>query len=289
MQPTPAVQWLTRSVLGAVLLLFACGLATAWFGNGQQPSSLSSSDDAMNNFNRYSREATPDVVLVGSSLSYRLREEYFDTPKVRNLAIAGGSPVSGLDIILKQPRLPKLVLVEANILNRPLDAALVEKFSGATPEPLFFRPVEVIVSAYEKWRRAPPSRKEAAAAMARLVNQPPSNFDNRVYADRALELWNAEEPGPATRANVAKLEELIAAIEKKGARVLLYELPYSESLGGSRYTKITHEIVHDKFSDSDRWLRFEFPRGELRWSDGAHLDPRSAYIVAQAIDKVLSQ
>jgi hypothetical protein len=289
MQPIPTVQWLVRSFLGAVLLLFACGLASAWFGNGPQMTSITASDDTLNNFNRYSRETAPDVVLVGSSLTFRLREEYFDTPKLRNLAIAGGSPVTALEIILKQPRLPKLVLVETNILNRPIDAALVERFSeAAAPDPLFVRPVQAAVAAYEQWRHAPPSRKEAALALARLFKQPPSDFDNRAFAERTLELWNAEEPTAATLANVKRIEQLIAMIEERGARVLLYDMPYSEPIEGSQYAKITYKIVHDKFRDANRWLRFDFMKSELRWSDGAHLDKRSAGLVAQAIDRALS-
>ena len=43
----------------------------------------------------YLREPVPDVVLVGSSITFRLKEEYFATRGLRNLALAGGSPVTG--------------------------------------------------------------------------------------------------------------------------------------------------------------------------------------------------
>ena len=51
--------------------------------------------------------------------------------------------------------------------------------------------------------------------------------------------------------NVTRIEQLIAAIERRGARVLLYELPYSEQLEGSRSARITREIVHAKFPDPE--------------------------------------
>jgi hypothetical protein len=35
-------------------------------------------------------------------------------------------PVTGLEIVANQQHLPKLVLIEANILSRPPDAGLVE-------------------------------------------------------------------------------------------------------------------------------------------------------------------
>ena len=36
--------------------------------------------------------------------------------------------------------------------------------------------------------------------------------------------------------------------------MLLFELPYSERLKGSRSARITREIVHAEFPDPDRWL-----------------------------------
>jgi hypothetical protein len=289
MQQMSAVRWLAKCGLGAVVLLFACGLATAWFGNGLQQPSTTTRDGTLITLNRYAREPIRDAVLVGSSLTFRLQEDYFLTPRIRNLALAGGSPITGLEIVANQPRLPRIVLVEANVLSRPTDTALVDKYSrNGSAEPLLFRPIRTAVAAYENWLHAPLSHTQVSLALSRLLTQPPSDFDNRIYADRALQQLNAEDPTVAARANVTRIEQLIAAIERRGARVLLYELPYSEQLEGSRSARITREIVHAKFPDPDRWLRFDFARSELRWADGVHLDERSAVIMAQSIDRALS-
>jgi hypothetical protein len=76
-----------------------------------------------------------------------------------------------------------------------------------------------------------------------------------------------------------KNEQLLQVMEQRGTRVLLFELPYSAQLENSRSAKITREIVHAEFPDSDRWLRADFTGAELRWADGVHLDERSALIV----------
>ena len=125
MQPTSAAHWFAKCGFSAGLLLFACGVATAWFGNGLQLPSTTTRDGTLITLNRYVREPVPDVVLVGSSLTFRLKEEYFATPRLRNLALAGGSPVTALEIVADQPRLPKIILVETNVLSRSTDAALV--------------------------------------------------------------------------------------------------------------------------------------------------------------------
>ena len=290
MERISASRWLARCALSAALLLFACGLATAWFGNSLQVPATTTRDGTLITLNRYAKESIPDVVLVGSSLTFRLKEEYFATPRLRNLALAGGSPVTGLEIVANQPRLPRLVLIEANVLSRAPDAALIERYSrsGGVAEPLFFRPVRTAVAAYENWLHAPLSHAQVASALDQLLKQPPSNFDNRVYAERALQQFDDQDPTAATLANADRVEQLIASIEARGARALLFELPYSEPLEGSRSAKITREIVHARFPAADRWLPIAYARSELRWADGVHLDERSAVIVSQSIDRVLS-
>ena len=121
-----AARWLMKCGVAAAIVLIACGFATARFGGLQMPATTTR-DGTLITLSRYLREPVPDIVLVGSSIAFRLKEEYFATPGVRNLALAGGSPLTGLEIVANQPRLPGVILVEVNILNRATDAALVER------------------------------------------------------------------------------------------------------------------------------------------------------------------
>ncbi|WP_136623377.1 hypothetical protein [Bradyrhizobium centrolobii] len=204
--------------------------------------------------------------------------------------MAGGSPLTGLEIIAKQPRLPKIVLIETNVLSRRVDGALVQKFSGgARASALFLRPVRTVVAAYENWSHAPPNPAQVRAELEQVLRQPPAEFDNTVYVDRALDQMNAEDPTLATRDNVARIKELIADLERRGARVLLIEIPFSPEIEGSRFVAITKDIVHTAFPDPDRWLTIEPPHADLRWADGVHLDERSALIVVRAIEKALAE
>src|SRR5262245_28071056 len=146
--------------VGLAVVLIACGLATARFGSGLQMPAATTRDGTLITLNRYLREAVPDVVLVGSSIAFRLKEEYFATPKLRNLALAGGAPVTGLEIVANQPRLPEIILIEVNVLARPVDAALVERYSRGETDLLFFRPVRAAVAAYEQRLHAPPTYED---------------------------------------------------------------------------------------------------------------------------------
>src|SRR3954466_2377731 len=151
-----AVRWLIKCGAAAAIVLIACGFATVRFGSGLQMPATTTRDGTLITLSRYLREPVPDIVLLGSSITFRLKEEYFATRGLRNLALAGGSPVTGLEIVANQPRLPKIILVETNVLSRPTDDVLVGKYSGrGNAEPLFFRPVRTAVASYENWRHAP--------------------------------------------------------------------------------------------------------------------------------------
>jgi hypothetical protein len=286
--PTYVIRWFVKSILTAALLLLVCRLATVWLGSGLQLPATTTRDGTLTTLSRYVRNPVPDVVLVGSSLTFRLREEYFSTAGIRNLALAGGSPVTGFEIVANQAHLPKVILVEMNVLSRATDKTLVEKYSnGGNTDPLFLRPIRTAVAAYENWNHAPPDHAQVALALDRLLKQPPGDFDNRIYVERAFQDMNAEEPTVAVGINIMRIQHLLSAVEQRGTRVQFFELPYSDRLEQSRSVRITHEIVHNAFPDPDRWLKLEYPRSELRWSDGVHLDERSALIVSQLIDRAL--
>ena len=283
-----AARWFLKCGSAAAIALIACGFATARLGTGLQKPATTTRDGTLMTLSRYLREPVPDIVLVGSSMTFRLKEEYFAAPKLRNLALAGGSPVTGLEIVANQPALPGIILVEANVLSRPTDAALVERYSRGDTEPLFFRPVRAVVAAYEQRLHAPLTYQQVAPDLRRLVEQPPREFDNRTYVDRALRESNAENPTDAARFNAKRIGELIRTVEQRGARVFLFELPYAEPIEGSRSPAIMRETIHAAFPDAKRWLPIEVNRSELRWTDGVHLDERSAVIVTQAMERALA-
>lgn len=282
-------RWLLECAIGAIALIFACGIATAWFGTGLQVPSITTRDGSLITLNRYAREPVPDVVLVGSSLTYRLSEPYFSTARLRNLALAGGSPLTGLEIVAGRSQLPKLILVETNVWSRPPDLTLVEKYRAADGGgSLFFRPIRMAIAAYESWRHAPLGSSQAAAANDRIVNTPPVEFDNRVYVERVIAEANEGDLAPATRDNAAQIKRLVASIEDRGSIVRFFELPYPDEVQASRFVRMTREIAHDAYPDPFRWLTIDVPRSELRWPDGSHLDERSAILVARSLDKAIS-
>ena len=282
-------RWLVKCASAALLLLLVCAIATRQLGGGLELPATTTRDGALLALNRYVREPIPEVVLVGSSLTFRLSEEYFETPRLRNLALAGGSPLTGLEIIAHQSQLPKIILVETNILSRPADDVLVEKYADKQrAEPLFLRPLRSGVASYENWMHKPASHSHMARELDRLIMQAPSDFDNRIYVERAVSQLDALDPSAVVRMSVEIMRGLIPELERRGAKVFLFELPYIDQVEKTRAATITHEIVHAAFADPTRWLPIDVTRSDLRWADGVHLDERSALITARSMEKNLA-
>lgn len=289
MQQDLTLSWLVKCAAAAAALLLACALTTARFGSALQQPAVTTRGGSLISLNRYVRDPTPDIVLVGSSVAWRLKEEYFSPPRVRNLALAGGSPVTGLEIVANRPNLPKIALIETNILTREPDSALIERFSGgARTEALLLRPVRTAVAGYETWNHAAPNPARAHAERDRLFSQPPGTFDNKVYLDRALEQMNEGDPTVPARANVVRIRQLIDDLQRRGARAFLIHIPFAPEIEGSRMVRMTKEIVDEAFPERALWLPIDPPRSELRWDDGVHLDERSALIVVRAIESAIA-
>lgn len=280
--------WFLKCALMAAALLLADRLAAVAIGTRLQQPAATTRDGSLVMLNRYVQQPVPDIVLVGSSVAWRLKEEYFRPDSFRNLALAGGSPLTGLAIVAKQKQLPKTVLIETNVLSRPADRTLVERFTGGEHSDTFLRPVRTAIAAYESWNHAPPDPARVRSALDDLLGQAPSDFDNRVYVERAVHEMNSNDPAAAVRANLAMVRELMAEIERRGARALLIEIPQAPQIQETRTAKVTREIVRSAFPDREAWLSIEPPAPELRWADGVHLDDRSALLVARAIDRALA-
>ena len=279
-----AQNWFLKCGLTAALSLSV--YATISVAGPKAPPLPTSRDGAVTLLDRYVEGPVPDVLVVGSSLTARLNEEYFDTPDLKVLGLAGGSPITALEVALARHPLPKTILIELNILNRGEDRALVERFSGhgAPPWP---RPIKSAIAFYERWHHPLPDRSKAKAAAVALLQGPPSDFDNHVYVERAMRESSTAPSEAIMTDNLATLERLVESIEARGSKVYFYILPLAGPLRDSVAEKAVAAAAHAAFPDDRRWIWIDGSQPDLRWADGVHLDERSAAMIARQIDRFL--
>jgi hypothetical protein len=233
---------------------------------------------------RYEFEMTPDVALVGSSITFRLFEGYFLKTRPRNIAIGGGSALTGLAIIASYQKLPRLIFVETNILSRPVDEALVEQFGRNDAESYqWFRPIRAIISFVYYWIKY----KSEAENVSQLPREKPLDYDISASVATTLEEYNSAKLDDTMVRNAEALKRLIGNLEDRGCQIFFYELPYPDALGNTHYAVTARSFVHTVFSDSKQWPRLDFREQQLRWVDAAHMDERSAIIVAQEIERLM--
>jgi hypothetical protein len=284
MYQSSPLAWFLKCGLTAALALSLYAVVS--FTGPRAPPLPISRDGALVLLDRYVNEPVPSVLLVGSSFTARLNEEYFDAPGLKVLGLAGGSPITALEIVVAREQLPKMVLIELNILTRGEDRALVERFSanGVTAFP---RPIRTAIAFYESWHHPLPDRSHARALAAALLRGSPSDFDNHVYVERARLAWSAAPAGALIAADLATLKRLVEQIESRGSKAYFYLLPVAGPLQDSAAATATAAAAHKAFSDERQWIQLDGSLPDLRWADGVHLDERSAVLIARQIDRFL--
>jgi hypothetical protein len=231
---------------------------------------------------RYALEPTPNIVLVGSSMTSRLYEGYFKTP-LRNIATSGGSPLTGLAIVASYPSPPRVVLVETNVMSRTIERDLVEQFGKNDAAPFgWFRPYRAVISWIYYWLKF---RSENVAA---LINSAATDYDISAALHQAADEFASTSTDEPMVENTRTMKQLVSALENRGCKVYFYELPYPGNIGDSHFAMTARTLMHDAFSDPKRWPQLDYHQSELRWVDAAHMDERSAAIVAREVDRVLA-
>jgi hypothetical protein len=284
MNPTSRLQWALKCAITAALALSL--YAAISIAGPKAPPLPTSRDGAVTLLDRYVNEPAPSVLLVGSSFTARLHEEYFDTPDLKVLGLSGGSPITALEIALARDNLPKTILVELNVLTRGEDRALAERFSG-DGTPSFPRPIRSAIAFYERWRHPPPDRSDARLVAAALLRDKPSDFDNHVWVERVMHEWSAAPAQAIMHTDLTALKRLVEKIEARGSEVYFYMLPVAVPLQNSVAAKATASAAHGAFPDQRRWIHLDGSLPDLRWADSVHLDERSAVMIAQQIDRFL--
>jgi hypothetical protein len=221
---------------------------------------------------RYLQADSPDIVLLGSSISGRLLPEYFNFEgrEVLNLGLDGSGPLFAFEILSQQARRPNLVLLEADSLFRPLsgnDSILREAMGSTTAKlsehlALFrpeVRPFTVAYARLKSWRDGlAQGRQRPPHHAAGPVEGLPSNYDS--------------------------VKNKVAALKAQGSRIFLVNMPAGEGwampLAGP--AKLLAEELQLEVLEPGVEIH-QMEGDVLRFTDGLHLDGPSAAKVSRIL------
>lgn len=289
MVKTHSIVWFGKFGITCAVLLMCYWAAPRVFRNIPQFPPTTTDEQQIVVFNRYFQLPALDIVLVGSSLAFRLKEQFFERGNLRNVALPGGSSLTGLAVIeASQALRPRVIAVETNILNRGIDDNLLQKFGHARQRNDALRPLRSLAAYYQNV--LDDALPYAAARRRSILERPPATYDTERGMVNALVELNRPIYREAMLNDARLLKSLIEKLETQGVTIVLFDMPYPPMMDNSVYATTAREVIGQVFgADNNRLLKFDYAASELRWYDAAHLDDRSAIIFGSALVDAISK
>ena len=207
------------------------------------------------------------AVILGSSLSDGLKEEYFEG-SVCNLAFGGGSVLWGGPIIMASAFRPQVVLIETNVLvpmNQDFMASLFGQPDHSLKKiSLFFHQASQPVTQILNWLRIkfPPKPKG--------LNSEQVESWIKYYSETYKQVTISEKK--IFQDNFEHLKILLDQMKDSGLEIILYEMPIDPKL------KTTEKILWER----QFWLKYAQENklkfislvltSDMKTKDGLHLE-----------------
>jgi hypothetical protein len=222
---------------------------------------------------------TPGTVLVGSSLTFRLPTALLE-PQIANMGMVGGSALTGLAIVDGSGQRPNLVLIESNLLERPLDRQAVQA-QLRFPERFLRRYFRVFRTGYDPanllWRGLTTLTHQSDLEPV-LTPQAAHAFflEQQQFKAKPPEAGNFQH-------NLKQTAALVASLEAKGTKVGFFEMPIDPALMRSPADTVIRRDVRRAFPPGRYcWLDLQVPGG-AHTLDGVHLTTEDSALIARQI------
>jgi hypothetical protein len=282
--------WFLKLASTAIFLLTCCWAAPRLFMHIPQFPPTTTDELQFVVLNRYLQLPVRNITLVGSSLTFRLKEQFFDSSAIRNLALPGGSALTGLALIdIDKARPLKIVAMETTVFDRSIDTDLLQTLTRRHDLNTVLRPLRSLAAFYQNVRglTQPTFDEEKIRA---VLQASAATYDNQKNINETLLAWNKYGYDKSIAKNADAAKALVADLEARGIKVFFYELPVSPVLEQSHYLETMRKTLKSLFgSEEDRWLSLEYPAEELRWEDAIHLDERSAILMSASLENAIKK
>ena len=220
-----------------------------------------------------------ETLNISSTLSNRLDRDTLPAT-IANLGFGGLGITDGLHIVERRGYAPPVVAIEMNVAFKQPD----KSFHTSVLTPVFYwmrKYVAVTRDEYQPigvlkgWASARSEAKKKAFGKAPLaVAEHDAIFDKMLDLQREQ---RGKSPDAAALDEVMKeVKRLADALENKGTRIVLFEMPIHPDLAGMA-EPVAIRATFSKYFPQDRyrWITSPDARG-FNTTDGLHLDEESA-------------
>ncbi|MFK7889213.1 MAG: hypothetical protein AB8B63_00235 [Granulosicoccus sp.] len=252
-------------------------------------------------------DTSSDCVLVGSSMSAVLEETVdgkpYGKPDIVNLAYAGGSPLTGLQLIALSEKTPACLLIESNLAYKDSD---VDQLALVNNKALWLakrfiinlrhenQPLNLLLT-FLKTLRNPPVDKQHDNIGGQALNRRSGEDYNRVkplIADRVSSMARLSEQMIAEGAE--RLVELAEQLEARGTEVIFFEMPGEQEVRDSVYYQRLRTILREELANSAKLSSSAATLNivEIEVStttDGVHLGKQSTVLATEAMFNLIAK
>jgi len=218
------------------------------------------------------------VVLVGSSLSAKLKDEMLLKNRIYNLAFRGFGPMTGLSLIVKSNAKPEKILIEINTIQSSIKDEFIQKLLSPMPYRL---------------KNLFPALRDEYQPINVLINTL-MNLSNNTRALNAYDKNRFEKAFRRKKKKYAKLPDqtmlskrldelglLINELEKLDVKTVFFEMPIHEALQNSPSMNRIRSELKKKFP-MEKYLWIEkISVSEPETSDGIHLTSKASIPVTK--------
>jgi hypothetical protein len=287
MNATPSL-WFCKFGATLAVTLAICCILPRMFDNIPTFPLINSERGHVRILNHYFQSPTPTIALAGSSLTERLKENYFERRDIRNVGLGGGSPLTGLTVLTQTTRKrPPIIAIETNIMLRGIDRELAREFHDVDQPIAAVAPLRSLLAFYQMRLDGPPPAFDPKRCENVFRTSPSRSLIETDDTTSVTAVFDNPALDEQVQSDVATLKTLVATLEAEGVKVYLYQLPTLAALERTRYVRTTRLALADAFDDK-RWLHVDYPAAEMRWDDAIHFNDRSAIILACALERALN-
>ena len=218
-------------------------------------------------------KSRPDIVMVGSSLTARLRPEFFSAVKPANIALDGSTGRAGMRFLIETGHPVRFLLVEENFLT----------FQDEENGRLLLEAIKEPQMRAAKWFPFLRAAYRPSSVLYSAVKAKVDSFRNTPSVSAPLQTGQ-RRIGPG----LAQAVEMIRSVRAKGARIVIFSLP----VGGFPVFSGPNVLLQALGPDVtfiDVGAEFAAMGYVPHYSDGIHLIGPSAQVAAQVLDAALAK
>lgn len=231
--------------------------------------------------------------LTGSSLTYRLKEEFLPD-EYQNMAIAGSSSGYGLRKIVERGIVPDILVIETNLLGRSQGqvelGSIQNNDNVSQPVRILKSYVPITLQKNQPVSVAMNLLSEVFLGGRNTGTTSKTARAREIMAERQQVVYaETLEDDEQTRRSFEAYHAYVDGLEEKGTCVVFMEMPISCTLMDSNLATSTRERYQRAFPP-EQYRYISLPNcQEIETTDGIHLSAKSAKIVAQYLVTELSK